>query len=155
MSLSSTIARLLTGLAADYLAPQPIALPLSQQTTPYGTNDRTIEEGETDEESARISKHQYMTGKVRLSRSSFTAICAVVLALIFGWSAGFLDGEERLWVFSGGVGLMYGALFTLTVSLVFVILISFASFRLDIRMAAVYTVYIALHFLLGPREIVD
>lgn len=53
---------------------------------------------------------------VRLLRTSFNALCALLLAGVFGWSAGWLESERGLWVLSAGTGIMYGAIFTLTVS---------------------------------------
>jgi len=53
---------------------------------------------------------------IRLYRSSFAALCSLILAAVYAWNAGWLDSEKGLWVLSGGVGTFYGALFTLTVS---------------------------------------
>lgn len=53
---------------------------------------------------------------IRLYRSSFAALCSLILAAVYAWNAGWLESEKGLWVLSGGVGTFYGALFTLTVS---------------------------------------
>lgn len=63
------------------------------------------------------SMHIYVQRKpVKLLRTSFNALCAILLAGVFAWSAGWLESERGLWVLSAGTGVMYGALFTLTVS---------------------------------------
>lgn len=48
----------------------------------------------------------------------FAALCSAILAAIYAWSAGMLESEAGLWVLSGGVGTFYGALFTLSVSII-------------------------------------
>ena len=104
LSLTSTIARLATGLSADYLAPSLVAVPNPR----YNPDD-------ADDD---MPQHLYVRKrKVRLTRGAFVAICSFVLAAVFAWSAGMLSSESGLWVLSGGVGSLYGALFTLTVSL--------------------------------------
>ena len=104
LSLTSTSARLITGLSADYLAPSLVSVPNPRSNTDNAEDDMP--------ERLYIRKR-----KVRLTRSAFAAICSFVLAAIFAWSAGMLSSEGGLWVLSGGVGALYGALFTLTVSL--------------------------------------
>jgi MFS family permease len=65
------------------------------------------------------SLHIYVQRRpVKLLRASFNAMCAVLLAGVFAWSAGALQSEEGLWVLSAGTGVMYGALFTLTPAIV-------------------------------------
>jgi hypothetical protein len=108
LSVSSTLARLITGFAADYLAPAPVAVP-----APANDND-------SDDEAAAPAHYFIQRNPVILRRSTFTALCAAALALVYAWSAAWLDDEAKLWVLSGGVGALYGALFTLTVSCVFV-----------------------------------
>jgi len=99
LSLTGTIARLLTGISADYLAPPLVAVPAPHSDDPHAPT------------------HLYIRKrKQRLSRSLFAALCAVLLAGIFGWSAGYLQSEKGLWVLSAGTGGFYGALFTLSVS---------------------------------------
>jgi hypothetical protein len=51
-----------------------------------------------------------------MSRSIFAALCAILLAAVFGWCSGYLRTEKGLWVLSAGTGGLYGALFTLSVS---------------------------------------
>jgi len=51
-----------------------------------------------------------------MSRSVFAALCAILLAAVFGWCSGYLKTERGLWVLSAGTGGLYGALFTLSVS---------------------------------------
>lgn len=70
-----------------------------------------------EEDNLDIPEHLFIRKrKVRLSRSAFAAVCSLVLAGVFAWCAGWLRNEGGLWVLSGGVGALYGALFTLTVS---------------------------------------
>lgn len=70
-----------------------------------------------EEDNLDIPEHLFIRKrKVRLSRSAFAAVCSLVLAGVFAWCAGWLGNEGGLWVLSGGVGALYGALFTLTVS---------------------------------------
>jgi hypothetical protein len=52
-----------------------------------------------------------------MSRSIFAALCAILLAGVFGWCSGYLRTERGLWALSAGTGGLYGALFTLSVSL--------------------------------------
>ena len=103
LSISGTISRLLTGLIADHLAP-----PLTPIKVPHGPGQNDM----------NASMHVYVQRKpVILLRGTFNAICAILLAGVFAWSAGWLEGEEGLWVLSAGTGVMYGALFTLTVGI--------------------------------------
>jgi hypothetical protein len=52
---------------------------------------------------------------VILRRSTLAALCALALAGVYAWNAMWLDSEAWLWILSGGVGALYGALFTITV----------------------------------------
>lgn len=98
LSISSTLSRLVVGFAADALAPAPTAVP-----APHSDD-------------IDAPTHYFVQKKpVILHRSALTAICATALAVVYAWSAAFLDAESRLWILSGGVGTLYGALFTLTV----------------------------------------
>ncbi|ODN86849.1 hypothetical protein L198_07214 [Cryptococcus wingfieldii CBS 7118] len=104
LSLSSTLARLITGILADYLSPPP---------TPFKNPEHTPGDPTKPEHVLRQVK------KVRLTRSGFAGLCAGVLAGVFGWGgSGWLRGESGLGVVSVGVGAMYGALFTLTPAIV-------------------------------------
>jgi len=99
LSLTGTIARLATGLMADYLAPPLVAIPAPPSDDPHAPTHLFVR------------KRKY-----RISRSMFAAICAICLAGVFGWCAGYLRSERGLWVLSAGTGGLYGALFTLSVS---------------------------------------
>jgi hypothetical protein len=102
LSLTGTIARLLTGITADYLAPPLVAVPAPPSDDPLAPTHLFVRKR-----------------KQRMSRSVFAALSAVLLALIFGWCAGYLQTERGLWVLSAGTGGLYGALFTLTVSIIY------------------------------------
>jgi len=116
LSVSSTLARLVTGFAADYLAPAPIAVPAPTPER-YHDDDTDSENDDHDHEALSSSQHFFIQrDPVILRRSTFAALCAVALAAVYAWSAAYLDEEAKLWVLSGGVGALYGALFTLTVS---------------------------------------
>lgn len=99
LSLASTVARLVTGLTADWLSPPLIAVPAANSDNPDSPTHLFIRKR-----------------KQRLSRSMYAALCAIALAAVFAWSAGLLETERGLWVLSGGTGALYGALFTLAVS---------------------------------------
>nr|XP_031862035.1 uncharacterized protein CI109_002448 [Kwoniella shandongensis]KAA5529107.1 hypothetical protein CI109_002448 [Kwoniella shandongensis] len=102
LSLSSTISRLVTGLLADYLSP-----PLTHLPNPKHRTDPTA------------PTHVFVrTKKVKLSRSAFIGLCSIVLSAVFAYCVFGLEGEKGLSVLSGGVGSMYGALFTLTPAIV-------------------------------------
>ncbi|ODN73718.1 hypothetical protein L202_07258 [Cryptococcus amylolentus CBS 6039] len=103
LSLSSTLARLITGILADSLCPPP---------TPFKNPDHTPGDPSKPEHVFRQVK------KVRLTRSAFAGLCAGVLAGVFGWGSGWLRAEGGLGVVSVGAGAMYGALFTLTPAIV-------------------------------------
>ncbi|EJT50349.1 transporter [Trichosporon asahii var. asahii CBS 2479] len=99
LSICSTVARLATGFLADMLAPPAPAIALATDPTEDGP----------------------VANRARgfhLLRTSFNAICCVLLGLVFLWTSGFLDRESRLWVLSAGVGALYGAIFTLTPAIV-------------------------------------
>ena len=99
LSLTSTFSRLLTGVIADWLCPPPVAVPAPPSSDPDAPT------------------HLFIRKRpIKLYRSMFAAICSVGLSLIYAWSAGWLKSERGLWVLSGGVGTLYGAVFTLTVS---------------------------------------
>lgn len=99
LSLTSTVSRLCTGFLADYLAPPLQAVPVPDQ------------DGDT------APRHKFVrTSPVRLWRTTFAAICALIMGLVFAVEGAFLQTERGLWVLSAGVGSMYGALFTITVS---------------------------------------
>ncbi len=83
LSLSSTIARLITGGLADYLAP---LVPSA---------------------SAGASR------RITLRRSTLAAACVGVLLAVFAYGAAGLRTPASLWVVSAGTGAMYGAVFTL------------------------------------------
>lgn len=97
LSLTGTIARLLTGITADYLSPPLVAIPAPPSDDPDAPTHLFVRKR-----------------KQIMPRSIFAAISAVILAAVFGWSAGFLKSERGLWVLSAGTGGLYGALFTLT-----------------------------------------
>lgn len=99
LSLASTLARLFTGLTADWLSPPLVAVPAPPSSNPDAPSHLFIRKR-----------------KQRLSRSMYAALCCVFMAAVFGWSAGLLETERGLWVLSGGTGSLYGALFTLAVS---------------------------------------
>ncbi|WRT63169.1 uncharacterized protein IL334_000072 [Kwoniella shivajii] len=103
LSLASTISRLVTGVLADYLAP-----PLKTIINPAHKADPT----------API--HLFIRKRpVRLSRSVFASLTALVLGSIYAFSAGFLvDTGAPLSVLSAGSGAMYGAIFTLVPAIV-------------------------------------
>lgn len=110
LSLTSTLSRLITGVLADYLCPPLVAVPASRDSTGEGgAVDDIDQEG-------RPKMVFVRQRPIRLYRSMFAALCSVILAGVYAWSAGWLDSEKGLWVLSGGVGTFYGALFTLTVS---------------------------------------
>lgn len=98
LSLTGTIARLLTGITADYLSPPLVAVPAPPSNDPDAPDHMFIRKR-----------------KQILPRSLYAAISALLLAAIFGWSSGFLKTERGLWVLSAGTGGLYGALFTLSV----------------------------------------
>ncbi|OCF41051.1 hypothetical protein I317_05162 [Kwoniella heveanensis CBS 569] len=105
-SIFSTLSRLVTGILADYLAP-----PLQAKPNPAHRHDPTA------------PSHLFVRKRqVRLSRSAFAALCAIVLGGLFAWCAGMLggegQGEKGLSILSGGVGAMYGAIFTLIPAIV-------------------------------------
>ena len=65
-----------------------------------------------------LRSHKFVRDRpVKMYRSMFAGICSMLLALILAWCAGLLETERGLWVLSAGVGLAYGCLFTLSVSL--------------------------------------
>lgn len=98
LSLTGTIARLLTGFTADYLSPPLVAVPAPPSDDPDAPT------------------HLFVRKRRQiLPRSLYAAISAMILAAIFGWSSGFLKSERGLWVLSAGTGGLYGALFTLSV----------------------------------------
>lgn len=99
LSLTGTIARLATGLLADYLAPPLVAIPAPASDDPNAPTHLFVR------------KRKY-----KMSRSMFAALCAILLAAVFGWCSGYLKTERGLWVLSAGTGGLYGALFTLSVS---------------------------------------
>lgn len=99
LSLTGTIARLLTGLSADYLSPPLVAIPAPHSDDPQAPTHLFVRKR-----------------KQIIPRSVYAAICAVMLAAVFGWCAGYLQTESGLWVLSAGTGGLYGALFTLSVS---------------------------------------
>lgn len=100
LSIASTLSRLATGFAADYLAPAPVPVP-SHSDDPHAP------------------QHIFEQRKpIILRRSAFCALCSAALAGVFAWAAVYLDRESRLWVLSGGVGALYGAIFTLTPAIV-------------------------------------
>lgn len=100
LSISSTIARLVTGVLADYLAPAAVAVPAPHSDDPDAPS------------------HYFVQKKpIIMRRSMLAAICAGLLGLVFAWAAGWLYGEGWLWVLSLGVGALYGAIFTLSVRL--------------------------------------
>lgn len=100
LSIASTLARLITGFAADYLAPAPVPV-LNHSDDPDAPEHIFVQEK-----------------PILLRRSAFCAICSALLASVFAWSAAYLDRESRLWILSGGVGALYGAIFTLTPAIV-------------------------------------
>jgi hypothetical protein len=101
LSLSSTISRLFTGVLADYLCPPAVAVPAPRSNDPDAPS------------------HLFVRKRpIILSRAMFAALCSAILAAIYAWSAGMLESEAGLWVLSGGVGTFYGALFTLSVSII-------------------------------------
>jgi hypothetical protein len=114
LALCSTLARLLVGVTADILAPPLTAVPAPQSSiSRYTDNDSNID----DPEAVKPPTHIWVRkDKVRLTRSAYAALCAVVLAGVFALSAGELESESGLWILSGGTGVFYGALFTLLVS---------------------------------------
>ena len=100
LSLTGTFARLLTGITADYLSPPLVAIPAPPTDDPHAP------------------PHQFVRKRRQiLPRSMYAALSALLLAGVFGWSSGFLKTERGLWVLSAGTGGLYGALFTLSVSL--------------------------------------
>lgn len=84
LSISSTLARLIVGAAADYLSP--------------------IVTTQAEDRRRRFSA----------KRSTLTVICMAIETAVYVYTAAFLDTERRLWVLSVGIGAMYGAIFTLT-----------------------------------------
>ncbi|TYJ53050.1 hypothetical protein B9479_006329 [Cryptococcus floricola] len=110
LSLSSTLARLLTGLLADLLSPPPTPF-----KNPHPTPAPAPADPDPDPAKPATPEHVFrQVRKVRLTRSAFAGLCAGVLGGVFGWGGGWLEGERGLGVVSVGVGAMYGALFTLT-----------------------------------------
>jgi hypothetical protein len=98
LSLTSTVSRLLTGVLADYLCPPAVAVP-STDSSPHTPSHVMVQKK-----------------PIRLYRATFASICTIALCGVYAWSASALETESGLWVLSGGVGWMYGAVFTLTVS---------------------------------------
>ena len=98
LSLTSTLSRLVTGVLADYLCPPAVAVPAPANGDPHAPSHVMVRKR-----------------PIRLYRSSFAALCSLILAAVYAWNAGWLETEKGLWILSGGVGTFYGALFTLTV----------------------------------------
>lgn len=84
LSISSTLARLIVGAAADYLSPVV----------------------ETQAERRRRG--------LSAKRSTLTVLCMGIETAVYVYTAAFLKTEKGLWVLSAGMGAMYGAIFTLT-----------------------------------------
>ncbi|KAJ9123953.1 hypothetical protein QFC22_000744 [Naganishia vaughanmartiniae] len=84
LSISSTLARLIVGAAADYLSP--------------------IVSSHAEERRRNISA----------KRSTLTVICMAIETAVFIYAAAALETEKGLTVLSLGMGAMYGAIFTLT-----------------------------------------
>ncbi|TXT13159.1 hypothetical protein VHUM_01560 [Vanrija humicola] len=97
LSMCSTVGRLLTGFAADRLSPAPVAVPAPASDEPGAPSHYFVQRD-----------------PIILSRSAFCSICTVGLGAVLAWSAAFLKDEPHFWVLSAGVGLLYGAIFTLT-----------------------------------------
>ncbi|WVQ82871.1 hypothetical protein IAT38_005007 [Cryptococcus sp. DSM 104549] len=102
LSISSTLARLITGVLADYLSPAPTPFPNPAHRTDPSKPSHVFKQ----------------VKKIRLTRSAFTGVCAGVLGAVFAGCAAWLSGEAGLGWLSVGVGGMYGALFTLTPAIV-------------------------------------
>jgi hypothetical protein len=85
LSISSTAARLATGIIADYISP------VIQDDGANGAKRRMI-----------------------VRRSGLAAGCLVVLTGVFLWGAMGIATEKGLDVLSIGVGAMYGSVFTIT-----------------------------------------
>lgn len=99
LSISSTVARLVTGVLADYLAPAAVAVPAPHSDDPDAPSHYFVQKT-----------------PIIMRRSMLAAICSGLLALVFAWAAGWLGSEGMLWILSLGVGSLYGAIFTLSVS---------------------------------------
>jgi hypothetical protein len=84
LSISSTLARLIVGAAADYLSP--------------------VVETHAESQRRRFSA----------KRSTLTVLCMAIETAVYVYTAAFLQTERGLWVLSAGMGAMYGAIFTLT-----------------------------------------
>lgn len=84
LSISSTLARLIVGAAADYLSP------------------------------IVISQAEERRRKISAKRSTLTVACMAVETAVFVYTAAALETEKGLSVLSLGMGAMYGAIFTLT-----------------------------------------
>lgn len=84
LSISSTLARLIVGAAADYLSP--------------------IVTSHAEERRRKMS----------VKRSTLTVICMAIETAVFIYTAAALETEKGLTVLSLGMGAMYGAIFTLT-----------------------------------------
>ncbi|KAL1407246.1 hypothetical protein Q8F55_006664 [Vanrija albida] len=97
LSMCSTVARLLTGFAADRLSPAPVAVPAPRSDDPTAPSHYFVQQE-----------------PIILSRSAFCSLCTVGLGAVLAWSAAYLDDEPHFWVLSAGVGTLYGAIFTLT-----------------------------------------
>jgi hypothetical protein len=118
LAVSSTLARIATGFLADYLAPPLVAVPIRADVV-SGTPSETGTGDDADE----MPKVKYVRlHPVRMWRMTFAGICAAVLGGVFVLGASIVKDEKTVWILSVGVGAMYGSLFTLTVSIVFVFL---------------------------------
>ncbi|KAK4688251.1 hypothetical protein P7C73_g1872, partial [Tremellales sp. Uapishka_1] len=114
LSLSSTIFRLFTGILADYLSPPATALP-----PPPISSSSSSSSCDGSEDGHMMSSTIFIQTKpIRLHRSAYAGICCGILGMIFAWNAEFLKSEKGLWVLSGGVGAMYGSIFTLMPAIV-------------------------------------
>ncbi|KAJ9094313.1 hypothetical protein QFC19_007998 [Naganishia cerealis] len=84
LSISSTLARLIVGAAADYLSP------------------------------IVISHSEERRRRIGAKRSTLTVLCMAIETAVFVYAAAALETEKGLTVLSLGIGAMYGAIFTLT-----------------------------------------
>jgi len=91
LSISNTLSRLVVGPLADFVSPLALYLPASTIVYPR--------------------KHQ-------ISRAVFLAVPALLLALIFTWMEFGVMSREAVWALSFGIGVSYGAVFTVLPSIV-------------------------------------
>ncbi|KAF9456515.1 MFS general substrate transporter [Collybia nuda] len=91
LSISNTASRIIVGFLADFISPVTTCLPIGTVAHPRNK---------------------------RASRTVFLTIPALLLSIVFFWME--LGGDDRgaVWILSVGVGISYGAIFTILPSII-------------------------------------